>query len=93
METYEKVTTGTSAEESAFMDPFKNCSEVIKADALKAVKDSIIPGFKTIMNCLQNNYMPNLRENIAATSLPNGKEYYVQVRILEEFKFCRLLKG
>jgi len=60
------------------MDPFKNCSEVIKADALKAVKDSVIPGFKTIMNCLRNNYMPNLRENIAATSLPNGKDYYVQ---------------
>merc|ERR1719419_483894 len=78
VETYQKI-QDNPAEESAFMEPFKAAaSEEVKAEALKAVTEKVVPGFKSIQDCLVKTYMPNLRKDIAATSLPNGVAYYNQ---------------
>ena len=66
------------ADKSAFFEPFINVSDDLKAEALQAIRNGVLPGFKKIQECLETTYIPNLRPSIAATSLPNGKAFYEQ---------------
>ncbi|XP_077504623.1 uncharacterized protein LOC144114638 isoform X1 [Amblyomma americanum] len=50
--------------------------EVLKQDARKVIEASVLPAFKQLKKFIQNEYMPHLRHEIAATSLPNGEAYY-----------------
>jgi len=42
----------------------------------KAIKDSVVPGYELFMKFMVDEYLPAAREEIAASSLPNGKAFY-----------------
>jgi uncharacterized protein (DUF885 family) len=42
----------------------------------QAITGSVVPGYRTLRDFLANEYVPKCRENIGASSLPNGKEFY-----------------
>jgi uncharacterized protein (DUF885 family) len=70
--------------QSGYYKPFKNMSNFIsptekKKLQLKAqqlLKTKVMPAYKTYYDFMVNEYQPNARDNIAASSLPNGKKYY-----------------
>lgn len=41
-----------------------------------AIDTSVIPGFEAFHSFLTDTYIPEARETIAATDMPNGQEYY-----------------
>jgi len=49
--------------------------QLAKAGA-EAIKNSIVPGFKTFLNFFVDKYLPAGRDSIAAADLPEGKAYY-----------------
>jgi len=78
VDTFQKI-QDVPANESAFFEPFaKATNEELKAEGLKAIEESVKPGFKVIQEALTADYMTNLRPEIAATSLPEGSEFYKQ---------------
>jgi uncharacterized protein (DUF885 family) len=50
-------------------------SELAEA-AKEAIAESVIPAYETLQSFLKNEYYPHSRESIAASDLPNGREYY-----------------
>jgi uncharacterized protein (DUF885 family) len=48
----------------------------LRAAARKAISDSVVPGYRTFLEFMKNEYVPNCRGTIAASALPNGREYY-----------------
>lgn len=49
----------------------------LKAEAINAIVESVIPSYQQYYDYMINRYQPNARKNIAASSLPNGDNYYV----------------
>jgi len=47
-----------------------------REQAATAYRETIAPAYKRMLTFLEDNYLPNARESIAATDLPNGKEWY-----------------
>jgi uncharacterized protein (DUF885 family) len=46
-------------------------------DAAKAaIAESVVPGYKRFLMFMENEYVPNCRDTIAASALPNGRDYY-----------------
>lgn len=41
-----------------------------------AIDTSVVPGFEAFHSFLTDTYIPEARETIAATDMPNGQEYY-----------------
>lgn len=72
--------------DSEYYQPFKHfpdhISEAMRQNfsnhASEVIRDHIIPAYKKFHDFMQNEYIPKARTNIAATSLPNGKDYYKQ---------------
>lgn len=50
--------------------------EKLRVQAGKAVKEKINPAFARLHDFLVNDYLPQARESIALTELPNGREWY-----------------
>lgn len=50
--------------------------EKLRAAAITAVKEKVIPAFAKLHDFLVNEYLPKARENIACADLPNGREWY-----------------
>lgn len=48
----------------------------LRVEGKQAISDSIFPALRKFSEFLKNNYIPNLREEIAISSIPNGREYY-----------------
>ncbi|HET7370729.1 MAG TPA: DUF885 domain-containing protein [Gammaproteobacteria bacterium] len=74
-------------DESAFYRPFKKMPDTIpnaqqaqlRADAKKAIAEVMVPAFKKFQNFFNNTYLPASRDKIAASTLPNGEDYYAYV--------------
>ena len=72
------------ADKNAFLALFKEFPAEIpaaeqaklRAEATAVVKGKLIPAFGKLHDYLVNDYIPKTRENIAFTSLPQGKEWY-----------------
>ena len=71
------------AEESDFYQPFKELKieseddkNILQQSALTAIDKSIKPGFQSLADFLDKEYLAACRPDIAATSLPNGEEFY-----------------
>lgn len=72
------------ATESGYYTPFETMSAYIpkesqsqiQAEAKKVILEQVIPAYQKYYDFMVNKYKPNARNNIAATSLPNGKNYY-----------------
>ena len=76
---------------SSLYKPFESFPEAIApaegprlaAKARDAIQTSIIPALKKLHEFMAGNYLPACRQEIAATRLPGGTEYYqTQIRYL-----------
>ncbi len=50
--------------------------ERLRNEAAAAYTGKIAPAYTRMLDFLEKDYVPNARESIAATALPNGKEWY-----------------
>lgn len=72
------------ATESGYYTPFETMSAYIpkesqsqiQAEAKKVILEQVIPAYQKYYDFMVNKYKPNARNSIAATSLPNGQNYY-----------------
>jgi uncharacterized protein (DUF885 family) len=48
----------------------------LRAAARAAIADSVVPGYRAFLEFMKNEYVPNCRGTIAASALPNGRDYY-----------------
>jgi uncharacterized protein (DUF885 family) len=70
--------------QSTFYTPLKEMPEYIdaktqealRAEAKEAIANEVMPSYQRYYEFFVKRYKPNARQNIAATSLPNGKAYY-----------------
>lgn len=77
-------------ENLGFYRPFKQMPASIPAarqaelreEALKALRESVLPAHKQLLRFLRDEYLPKANEALAAESLPDGKAYY-QSKITE----------
>jgi len=69
---------------SIYYTPFKQMSKYLAPDiqhsmqneAKEIILKKVMPAYQQYYDFMVNHYQPNARNNIAATSLPNGKNYY-----------------
>ena len=72
------------ATESLLFKPFENfpkgIDEAEQAQlteaGMNAIMNSVVPGYELFLDFMMNEYLPASSDNIAASSLPNGKAYY-----------------
>jgi len=70
--------------DSTLMKPFKTKPDSIdqstwddyKARALQSVKDTFLPALNSYADFYDNDYAPNCRQEIGASTLPQGTNYY-----------------
>jgi len=70
--------------ESSYYQPFSQMSAFItpsqqkdlRQQAKQVLSAKVMPAYKAYYDFMVNEYQPNARDNIAASSLTNGKEYY-----------------
>ncbi|NER12810.1 DUF885 family protein [Leptobacterium flavescens] len=73
-----------SAEESFYYSPFKelpvSLSEEQKDSVLtaarEAINSSVVPQFKRIKEFFETEYLPNTRDKLGVSTVPNGEAYY-----------------
>ena len=74
--------TSTSVENSTFFQPFLTIpstfpnKDQIKENAKNIIQTKVYPSMNKMLNYLEVEYIPNARETIGCSDLPNGKEYY-----------------
>ena len=84
---YEETITSNIVEDpkdSLLFKPFQEFPEGIDEDAQKklrseclaAIQDSVLPGYQLFHKFMSEEYIPKARDTIAASALPNGREFY-----------------
>ncbi len=48
----------------------------LRAAAKAAIIESVVPGYRKFLAFMKDEYVPNCRDTIAASALPNGRDYY-----------------
>jgi uncharacterized protein (DUF885 family) len=69
---------------SLLFKPFNKFPKIIdQADRIrlteagrKAISESVVPGYKAFLKFMVDEYIPAARQDIAASSLPNGRAFY-----------------
>lgn len=78
-----------SPTDTFWFEPFKTMPATIpaarqaamRAEAEALIRDRIIPAYGSLLAFMRSDYLPHLREGLAAESWPDGKAYYrAQVR-------------
>jgi uncharacterized protein (DUF885 family) len=76
-------------ENNLFYTPFRHMpanipaaeQATLRAEALAAIKDAVIPAYAKLLRFMQDEYIPRARTGIAAEDLPDGKAFYqAQIR-------------
>jgi uncharacterized protein (DUF885 family) len=75
----------TDATKSTYYQPFitmpnhlsKSLKTKLRAEATKSILQSVMPSYQNYYDYMVQKYQPNARINIAAISLPNGEQYYL----------------
>ncbi len=73
-------------EDSAFFTPFRDFPigvpegdrDGLTARAREAIEISIVPAYRKLATFLTDEYIPGAREDLGATTLPDGSAYYAQ---------------
>ena len=76
----------TSVDDSKFFDGFKKKPESISTDewdeivktGRELISELVLPAYTKLANFIDDEYKSHTRSEIAASSLPNGQEYYKQ---------------
>ena len=74
------------ATESVFYEPFETFPvavplkhhERLRAEGKQAIMEAAVEGYRTFLEYFVGEYVPNARETIGASELPNGRAYYEQ---------------
>ena len=74
------------ATESVFYEPFETFPvavplkhhERLRAEGKQAIMEAAVEGYRTFLEFFVGEYVPNARETIGASELPNGRAYYEQ---------------
>ncbi len=72
--------------ESVFYKPFAEFPvgvpevehERLREEGTQAILESVVPTYRTLRDFMVDEYMPNARDTLGASELPNGEEYYRQ---------------
>lgn len=83
-ETSIKTYIKTDVTQSTYYQPFvkmptvidEKTKQLLRATASKLITKDIFPAYRNFYDFMVNEYQPQARDNIAATSLPNGKSFY-----------------
>lgn len=78
------VANAASPENTSFYAPFKKMpakfseeeQTELRAAAVKTIRESVQPAYKTLLDFMRGEYMPKARVALDALSFPSGKEYY-----------------
>jgi uncharacterized protein (DUF885 family) len=78
------VADAREPEKNPFYAPFRKLpaafsaaeQESLKADAVKAIRESVIPAYTDLLNFMRDEYMKQARVALDAESFPDGKAYY-----------------
>jgi uncharacterized protein (DUF885 family) len=70
--------------ESVFFEPFRDFPAQIdsrerkrlREEAVRAVSESIVPGYREFLRFMVEEYVPAARPSIAAADLPDGRRFY-----------------
>ncbi len=73
-----------AAEDHPFYGPFRTIPATIAPDiridledeGKRVFNDQVIPTYARLLSFMRDEYLPNAREALGATELPNGREYY-----------------
>jgi len=73
-----------SAEDSLFWGPIKNLPSSFSAEQKQQITakyrtlimEKLVPAYKSMSDFLANKYIPNSRETVGYSDLPNGKAWY-----------------
>lgn len=74
----------TAPQDSIFYRPFKRQPEFVTAeqwqqltaDAQQVIAEAVNPAYQAFYDFMVTEYLPNANDSIAASDLPNGREYY-----------------
>ena len=72
----------SSPEQSTFYRPFVNLtfgesdSSRLREAARRVISASMVPGYQALLDYLTSDYWPASRDDVAASNLPNGAEFY-----------------
>jgi uncharacterized protein (DUF885 family) len=79
-----KINIVEDAHKSVFWAPFDHFPKAIAAadrerlskEAERVIHDDVIPVYRHFLNFMETEYLPRARTTIAASDLPDGKNYY-----------------
>ncbi|MBS0581137.1 MAG: DUF885 family protein [Proteobacteria bacterium] len=82
--------TEASPEASLFYTPFtepmpgvpRERQAQLKAEALATIREVVQPAYRELLAFMREEYVPGMRESLAAQDLPDGKAYY-RAKIIE----------
>ncbi len=80
----EQVVQAKTVEENPFYAPFNTLPATIpgevkaqlRSEAKAVITQAVIPGHRTLLTFLRQEYIPGARKDLAAYKLPDGKAYY-----------------
>lgn len=69
---------------SFYYEPFENLPKTLSEQqkdsvlqaANKAITENVVPQFKRIKTFFETEYLPNTRESLGVSEIPNGRDYY-----------------
>jgi uncharacterized protein (DUF885 family) len=78
------ITEAPSVEANLFYTPFRTLPATmpaeeqarLRADAAKAIRESVIPAHLAALRFMREEYLPGARATLAADDLPDGRAYY-----------------
>ncbi len=71
-------------EQSSFYQPFEEFPDFVseedqtrlREEARAAISESVVPSYENFLTFMEQEYMPNAREEVGVSALPGGEEYY-----------------
>jgi uncharacterized protein (DUF885 family) len=78
------ITQAPSVEANLFYTPFRTLPASVpadeqarlRADAAKAIRESVIPAHLAVLKFMREQYLPGARPTLAADDLPDGRAFY-----------------